>query len=144
MTQHSLRRRSFLIGLVTIAFALLLAGAGIVLLFERHVERALDDDLDAFVDQIRGRLGSDSSAGKPGLSDKAALSSQRAQDGGWRGERSLVDERSDMAAVGHRGCLMRILFVEDDERIARVRKKIGSDVIETRRGLGYIVPNTTQ
>ncbi|ARN82960.1 response regulator transcription factor [Methylocystis bryophila] len=28
--------------------------------------------------------------------------------------------------------------------VARVRKKIGSDVIETRRGLGYIVPNTTQ
>ncbi|ARN82958.1 ATP-binding protein [Methylocystis bryophila] len=72
MTQHSLRGRLFLIGLVTITFALLLAGGGIVLLFERHVERTLDDDLDAFVDQIRGRLESDSSTGKLRLSDYAS------------------------------------------------------------------------
>ena len=26
--------------------------------------------------------------------------------------------------------------------IGRVRKKLGSDVIETRRGFGYIVPET--
>jgi two-component system OmpR family response regulator len=28
--------------------------------------------------------------------------------------------------------------------VARIRKKIGADVIETRRGFGYIVPNATQ
>jgi len=28
--------------------------------------------------------------------------------------------------------------------VARIRKKIGSEVIETRRGFGYIVPNATQ
>ena len=72
MTQRSLRRRLFFIGLATITLALLLAGAGLVLLFERHVERTLDDDLDAFVDQIRVRLENDSSTGKVRLSDYAS------------------------------------------------------------------------
>lgn len=68
MTQHSLRRRLFFMGFVTIALALLLAAGGLVLLFERHVERTLDDDVDAFVEQIRGRLENDFSTGKLRLS----------------------------------------------------------------------------
>lgn len=72
MTQHSLRRRLFFIGFITIALALLLAGGGLVLLFERHVERTLDDDLDAFVEQIQGRLENDSSTGKVRLSEYAS------------------------------------------------------------------------
>ena len=72
MTQRSLRKRLFLIGLVTIVLALLFAGVGLVLLFEHHVERTLDDDINAFVDQIRGRLENDFGTGKVRLSDYAS------------------------------------------------------------------------
>jgi signal transduction histidine kinase len=63
MTQGSLRRRVFLIGLMTVASALLIAGGGLVLLFEHHVERTLYDDLDGFVRQILGRLENDAVTG---------------------------------------------------------------------------------
>jgi len=72
MTQHSLRQRLFFFGLVTISLALLLAGGGLVLLFEHHVQRTLYDDLDAFVVQIRGRLENDFGTGKLRLSDYAS------------------------------------------------------------------------
>jgi signal transduction histidine kinase len=72
MTQRSLRGRLFLIGFATIALALLLAGGGLVLLFEHHVERTLDDDLDAFVHQIQERLENDASTGELRLSRYAS------------------------------------------------------------------------
>jgi signal transduction histidine kinase len=72
MIQRSLRQRLFLIGLLTIAFALLLAGAGLVLLFGHHVVRTLDDDLDAYVHQIVGRLENDSVSGELRLSKYAS------------------------------------------------------------------------
>jgi signal transduction histidine kinase len=72
MTRRSLRQRLFLIGLLTIALALLLAGGGLVLLFEHHVVRTLDDDLDAFVHQIVGQLENDADGGELGLSKYAS------------------------------------------------------------------------
>ena len=63
MTPRSLRLRLFLAGALAIVVALILAGAGLVLLFEHHVERTLDDDLDAYVRQIAGRLQNDGESG---------------------------------------------------------------------------------
>ena len=64
MTPRSLRLRLFLAGALAIVVALILAGAGLILLFEHHVERTLDDDLDAYVRQIAGRLQNDDEGGR--------------------------------------------------------------------------------
>jgi signal transduction histidine kinase len=64
MTPSSLRLRLFSVGALAIIAALILAGAGLVLLFEHHVERTLDDDLDAYVRQIAGRLQYDTETGR--------------------------------------------------------------------------------
>ena len=45
MTRRSLRLRLFLVGALAIVAALIFAAGGLVLLFEHHVERTLDDDL---------------------------------------------------------------------------------------------------
>jgi hypothetical protein len=53
MTRRSLRLRLFLVGALAIVAALIFSAAGgLILLFEHHVERTLDDDLDAYVRQI--------------------------------------------------------------------------------------------
>lgn len=72
MIHRSLRRRLFLIGLSTIILALFLAGIGLALLFEHHVERTLEDDLDAFVHQIQERLENDAGTGELRLSKYAS------------------------------------------------------------------------
>jgi signal transduction histidine kinase len=63
MKPRSLRLRLFLAGALAIFFALLLAGVGLVLLFEHHVERTMYDDLDAYVRQIAGGLADDPATG---------------------------------------------------------------------------------
>ena len=57
MTRRSLRLRLFLAGALAVVAALILAAGGLILLFEHHVERTLDDDLDAYVRQIGGPTG---------------------------------------------------------------------------------------
>ena len=64
MTRRSLRLRLFLAGALAIVAALILAAGGLILLFEHHVERTLDDDLDAYVRQIAGRLENDAEIGR--------------------------------------------------------------------------------
>ncbi len=52
MRTDSLKLRLFLFGGVSIALALLIAGWGIVRLFERHVERRAEAELDTYIRQI--------------------------------------------------------------------------------------------
>ena len=64
MTRRSLRLRLFLVGALAIVAALIFAAGGLVLLFEHHVERTLDDDLDAYVRQIASQLENDAEIGR--------------------------------------------------------------------------------
>ena len=52
MNARSLKLRLLLIGAITISAALLSAGLGIVELFERHVERRAEAELDTYIRQI--------------------------------------------------------------------------------------------
>ena len=72
MTRRSLRLRLFLAGALAIVAALILAGGGLIVLFQHHVERTLDDDLDAYVRQIAGRLENDAATGRLRLSQLAS------------------------------------------------------------------------
>ncbi len=56
MTPRSLRLRLALAGLLAICLALAAAGAGLTVLFERHVYRTLSDDLEADLRQLIGGL----------------------------------------------------------------------------------------
>ncbi|WP_159729933.1 ATP-binding protein [Methylosinus sp. Ce-a6] len=60
MRTHSLRLRLFLFGAAAIAAALALAGFVLVLLFEHHVERTMDDDIETYVRQLVSDLALDS------------------------------------------------------------------------------------
>ncbi len=59
MRSRSLRLRLLLLGGLTIALALLLAGLGIVQLFERHAERRAEAELDTYIRQISAGLSFD-------------------------------------------------------------------------------------
>ncbi|WP_417770519.1 sensor histidine kinase, partial [Stappia sp.] len=52
MSYGSLRLRLLLAGAVSILLALALSAAGLVLLFERHVERRIDQELSVHLDQL--------------------------------------------------------------------------------------------
>jgi signal transduction histidine kinase len=52
MTRNSLRLRLIAGGIVAILIALTVAGAGLTLLFERHVSRTMADDLDVHLKQL--------------------------------------------------------------------------------------------
>lgn len=52
MNWHSLRLRLVAGGLVAILIALAVAGAGLVLVFERHVARTLTEELDVYLKQL--------------------------------------------------------------------------------------------
>ncbi len=56
MNARSLKLRLLLIGAITITAALLAAGFGIVGLFERHVERRAEAELDTYIRQISAGL----------------------------------------------------------------------------------------
>lgn len=52
MRLGSLRLRLIAGGIVAILIALSIAGAGLILLFERHVTRTIADDLDVHLNQL--------------------------------------------------------------------------------------------
>lgn len=52
MTWRSLRLRLVIGGIVALLLALTVAGAGLTLLFERHVARSIGDDLDVYLKQL--------------------------------------------------------------------------------------------
>ena len=52
MRWNSLRLRLVAGGIVAILLALIVAGAGLILLFERHVARTLAEDLDVHLKQL--------------------------------------------------------------------------------------------
>jgi signal transduction histidine kinase len=56
MTGRSLRLRLVLAQAATIAVALVLAWIGLAVLFERHLERRVDDELATYVRQLAGQL----------------------------------------------------------------------------------------
>ena len=56
MTGRSLRLRLVLAQAATIAVALVLAWIGLTVLFERHLERRVDDELATYVRQLAGQL----------------------------------------------------------------------------------------
>ncbi|BBU61323.1 histidine kinase [Methylosinus sp. C49] len=60
MRTRSLRLRLFLFGAAAIAGALALAGFVLALLFEHHVERTMDDDIETYVRQLVSDLAVDS------------------------------------------------------------------------------------
>ncbi len=56
MNFGSLRLRLLIAGALSVALALALAGMGLVFLFERHVERRLDDELSVYLNQLTSHL----------------------------------------------------------------------------------------
>ena len=56
MNFGSLRLRLLIAGALSVALALALAGVGLVFLFERHVERRLDDELSVYLNQLTSHL----------------------------------------------------------------------------------------
>ena len=68
MTPRSLRLRLLIAGGLAIVAALIFAGGALIAIFEHHVERTLDDDLDAYVRQIAGRLETEPGTGRLRLS----------------------------------------------------------------------------
>lgn len=52
MSRGSLRLRLLLAGAVSILAALALSAVGLVVLFERHVERRVEAELGVYLDQI--------------------------------------------------------------------------------------------
>lgn len=56
MNLGSLRLRLLIAGALSITLALALAAAGLTLLFERHVERRLDDELSVYLNQLISHL----------------------------------------------------------------------------------------
>lgn len=71
MNNHSLKRRFLTLQVFLIAIALAITGYGLILLFERHVERRISLELDTYLTQIAARIGFDSSS-MPHLSSKIA------------------------------------------------------------------------
>lgn len=59
MSWGSLRLRLVAGGIVAILIALTIAGAGLTLLFERHVTRTIGDDLDVYLKQLVARIDTD-------------------------------------------------------------------------------------
>jgi signal transduction histidine kinase len=56
MTKGSLRLRLFLAATAAIGLALAIAGFGLVVLFERHVERRIGTELDTYLNQLASRV----------------------------------------------------------------------------------------
>ncbi|MBN8911603.1 MAG: HAMP domain-containing histidine kinase [Rhizobiales bacterium] len=71
MTFRSLRLRLLIAGVVSTAIALGLAGYGLTVLFERHVERRFDAELSAHLNQLTAHLERDAS-GQLALSTQPA------------------------------------------------------------------------
>lgn len=59
MSWGSLRLRLIVGGLLAILIALTIAGAGLTLLFERHVARTIGDDLDVYLKQLIAGIDAD-------------------------------------------------------------------------------------
>jgi signal transduction histidine kinase len=59
MSRRSLRLRLLLFGAASVTLALILSAFGLVLLFERHVERQVDAELDVHLTQLVAGLGRD-------------------------------------------------------------------------------------
>nr|WP_255609114.1 ATP-binding protein [Methylosinus sp. Sm6] len=59
-----MRLRLFLAGALAVTLALALAGLGLVLLFEHHLERTMDDDIETYVRKIVSELTVDASKGR--------------------------------------------------------------------------------
>lgn len=72
MRTRSLRLRLFLAGALAIAAALVLAGLGLVLLFEHHLERTMDDDIETYVRQLVSGLEIDRATGRLRVTKSAA------------------------------------------------------------------------
>jgi signal transduction histidine kinase len=71
MTFRSLRLRLLLAGVVSTAIALALAGYGLAVLFERHVERRIDAELTVHLNQLTAHL-EPAEGGRLGLSTPPA------------------------------------------------------------------------
>ena len=106
MSWGSLRLRLVAGGLVAILIALTIAGAGLTLLFERHVARTIGDDLDVYLKQLvagidadaQGRLVVGRPPADPRFSDPlSGLYWQVSDDGGQvLRSRSLWDTALDL------------------------------------------------
>lgn len=59
MIRRSLRLRLLVAAALSLTVALVVAGFGLVLLFERHVERRIDEELDNDLRQLAGAIGFD-------------------------------------------------------------------------------------
>jgi signal transduction histidine kinase len=122
MTRHSLRLRLVLAQIASIGLALLIAGFGLSTLFERHLERRVDEELATFARQLIGQL-TFTAAGEVTLSGELADPRFRqplsglywqieiAPDGEMLRSRSLWDQVLDLApdplepGVSHRHTL---------------------------------------
>lgn len=64
MRARSLRLRLFFAGALAVFLALALAGFGLVLLFEHHLERTMNDDIETYIRKIVSELTVDASKGR--------------------------------------------------------------------------------
>lgn len=64
MRTRSLRLRLFFAGALAVFLALALAGFGLVLLFEHHLERTMNDDIETYIRKIVSELTVDASKGR--------------------------------------------------------------------------------
>ena len=71
MTAHSLKSRLLVIGTIVLIIALGLTGLGLTFLFNRHVERRINAELDTYLAQLASRLSFDET-GRPHLGGKLA------------------------------------------------------------------------
>ncbi|MBU0499458.1 MAG: HAMP domain-containing histidine kinase [Gammaproteobacteria bacterium] len=72
MTRHSLRVRLLVAAAFSIGIALVIAGFALVSLFERHVERSLDAELETYLAELIGHIEADGNGDislKQGLPD---------------------------------------------------------------------------
>ena len=63
MTTRSLRLRLLLLGALSVALALIASTIGLLFLFERHVERRVDAELNAYLNQLIAVLDRDADGG---------------------------------------------------------------------------------
>ena len=158
MTSQSLRIRLLLWASGAITLALVLAGLGLATLFDRYVERRIQDELAmpellarlrAILRRSAGQASPVISIGAVSLDTRKMLVEVAGRDVGLTSQeyRLLAYLMHHAGRVVTTAEIIDHLYSGDNERaensvevfIGRIRRKLGVDLIHTRRGFGYFV-----